>query len=109
MEKVSILIDGSNFYHLVLKKLGLEEMQFDYQNFATFLANGRIISDMGRRFYTGTVREKEGDIRTKEAMAKQTSLFTALKQNNWEVRTSKLQTRVEKFLLMIVLLIAKIF
>jgi len=96
MEKVSILIDGSNFYHLVLKKLGLEEAQFDFESFTVFLANGRIISDMGKRFYTGTVREKKGDARTKEAMAKQTTLFTALKHSNWEIRTSKLQTRIEK-------------
>ncbi|MFA4998964.1 MAG: NYN domain-containing protein [Candidatus Paceibacterota bacterium] len=96
MERVSILIDGNNFYHLVLKKLGLEEMQFDFESYAIFLANGRIISDNGKRFYIGTVREKEGDLRSKKAMAKQTSLFTILKQNNWELRTSKLQTRIEK-------------
>jgi len=96
MEKVSILIDGSNFYHLVLKKFGLEETQFDFESFAVFLANGRIISDTGKRFYTGTVREKEGDIRTKEAMSKQTALFTALIHSHWEIRKSKLQTRTEK-------------
>ena len=96
MERVSILIDGSNFYHLVLKKLGLKELQFDFEKFAEFLANGRIISDMGKRFYTGTVREKEGDIRSKEVMAKQTSLFTVLKDNHWEIKTSKLQTRTEE-------------
>jgi len=96
MEKVSILIDGSNFYHLVLKKLGLEVMQFDFERFAIFLANGRTISDMGKRFYTGTVREREGDIRTKTAMSKQTTLFTALIRDSWEIRKSKLQTRVEK-------------
>ncbi len=51
---------------------------------------------MGKRFYTGTVREKEGDIRSKEAMAKQTSLFTVLRGNHWEIKTSKLQTRIEE-------------
>lgn len=96
MERVSILIDGSNFYHLVLKKLGLKESQFDFEKFAEFLADGRIISDMGKRFYTGTVREKEGDIRSKETMARQTSFFTILKGNNWEIKTSKLQTRMEE-------------
>ena len=79
MERVSILIDGSNFYHLVLKRLGLKEAQFDFEKFAIFLANGRLISDMGKRFYIGTIREKEGDIKTKEAMAKQTSFFAMLK------------------------------
>lgn len=96
MERVSILIDGSNFYHLVLKKLDLKETQFDFEKFAIFLANGRLISDKGKRFYTGTVREKEGDIKSKEAMAKQTSLFTFLKENHWDIKTSKLKTRMEE-------------
>lgn len=96
MERVEILIDGSNFYHLVLKKLDIEEAQFNFDEFAVFLADGRTISDMCKRFYTGTVREKEGDIRTKEAMSKQTTLFTRLKNDNWEIKTSKLQTRIEK-------------
>jgi len=96
MDRVCILIDGSNFYHLVLKKLGLKETQFDFEKFAGFLANGREISDTGKRFYTGTVSEKEGDIRTKKAMAKQTSLFTVLKNNHWEIKTSKLRTRKER-------------
>jgi uncharacterized LabA/DUF88 family protein len=96
MDRVSILIDGSNFYHLVLKKLFLEETQFDFERFVKFLADGRTISDKGKRFYTGTVREKEGDIRTKEAMAKQTKLFTTLIKNEWEIRKSKLQIRTER-------------
>ena len=96
MEKVCIFIDGANFYHLVLKKLGIEEVSFDFDKFATFLANGRTISNRGKRFYVGTVREKEGDVRSKEAMAKQTSLFTILKNANWEIKTSKLKTRLEE-------------
>jgi len=96
MDRVCILIDGNNFYHLVLKKLGLKEVQFDFEKFAVFLANGREISDKGKRFYIGTVPEKEGDVRTKKAMAKQTSLFTVLEDNHWEIKTSKLRTRKEK-------------
>lgn len=97
--RVSIYIDGGNFYHLVLKKLNLNEMQFDFEGFAIFLANGRVISDMGKRFYTGTVREKEGDPRSKEAMSKQTSLFTLLKNHRWEIKTSKLKKRKEEILI----------
>lgn len=95
-KKVQIFIDGGNFYHLVLKKLGLEEARFDFEKFATFLANGRTISGMGKRYYTGTVREKEGDKKSKEAMSKQTALFTVLKKNGWEIKTSKLKTRTEE-------------
>ncbi len=99
METVSILIDGSNFYHLVLKKLGIDELQFDFEKFAAFLANGRKISNMGKRFYIGTVREIEGNKRTKEAMSKQTSLFTKLRDLKWEVRTSKLRTKKEEIMI----------
>ncbi|MDP3947519.1 MAG: NYN domain-containing protein, partial [bacterium] len=50
----------------------------------------------GKRFYVGTVPEKVGDIRTKKAMSNQTTLFTILKKNNWEIKTSKLRTRLEE-------------
>ncbi len=99
METVSVLIDGSNFYHLVLKKLSINELQFDFEKFATFLANGRKISNTGKRFYIGTVREIEGDKRTKEAMSKQTSLFTELWDLKWEVRTSKLRIKKEEIMI----------
>jgi uncharacterized LabA/DUF88 family protein len=98
-KRVSIHIDGGNFYHLVLKKLNLNEVDFDFEKFANFLANGRIISETGKRFYIGTVREKEGDVRSKEAMSKQTALFTFLKKYNWEIKTSKLKKRSEKIII----------
>jgi len=96
MDRVDILIDGSNFYYLALKKLGLRATDFDFEKFANFLADGRTIAEKGKRFYTGTVREKEGDIRTKKAMAEQTSLFTFLDKNHWEIKKSKLKTRIEE-------------
>lgn len=95
-KRVQIFIDGSNFYYLVLKKFNLDETQFDFEKFAIFLANGRVISDMGKRFYTGTVREKQGDMRSKKAMSKQTSFFTLLKGKGWEIKTSKLKRRIEE-------------
>lgn len=94
--KVSIFIDGGNFYHLVLKKLGINELDFDFNKFADFLANGRKITKMGKRFYIGTVMEKEGDPRSREAMSKQNILFTGLKKNEWEIKTSKLRKRTEE-------------
>lgn len=95
MERVCILVDGANFYHLVLKKLGVEEASFNLDGFVTYLANGRTICELGKRFYVGSVPEKEGDPRTKEAMAKQTSLFTVLKKASWEIKTSKLKRKLE--------------
>jgi hypothetical protein len=94
--RVQIFIDGGNFHHLALKPLGLQEGGFDFDAFALFLADGREIADMGKRYYIGTVREKEGDQRSKAAMAKQTRLFNRLKATKWELKTSKLRERTEK-------------
>ena len=100
MERVCIYIDAGNFYHLVLKKLGLSEKEFDFDKFASFLAGEkRTIQEMGKRYYVGTVREKEGDIKSKYAMAAQTSLFARLKAVKWEIKTSKLRTRVEEIVI----------
>jgi len=95
-ERVSIYIDGGNFHYLVLKKLAVQEANFDFENFANFLANGREITGAGKRFYVGTVRELVENKRSKEVMSKQTSLFTILKSHNWEIKTSKLRIRMEK-------------
>ena len=65
-------------------------------DFAKFLANGRDIVSMGKRFYVGTVREQVGNPRSIEAMSKQTRHFTTLKSANWDIKTSKLRTRIEK-------------
>lgn len=94
-ERVSILFDGANFYHLALKPQGIDELSFNYDSFASFLASGRTISDTGKRFYVGTVREKEGDSHTKQAMSTQVKLLTSLAHRGWEIRTSKLRTRTE--------------
>jgi len=95
-ERVTIFIDGGNFYHLALRKLGSSESNFDFEKFATFLANGRKVAETGKRYYIGTVMEKVGDLRSKEAMSKQTALFTRLKDAKWEIRTSKLRKRTEE-------------
>ncbi len=93
--RVTLYIDGGNFYHLALKKMGVQEPAFDFEQFAHFLADGRGIAPMGKRFYTGTVRERAGDPRTVEAMSRQNKLFSALIANQWELKTSKLRERKE--------------
>ncbi len=96
-ERIHIYIDGGNFHHLVLKKLDSHELNFLFDEFANFLANGRIIT--GKRFYVGTVREQEGNPRSKEAMSNQTKFFTILASYGWELKTSKLRTRTEKIII----------
>lgn len=96
MNRVHIFIDGGNFYHLVLKKLEINELDFNFEKFTVFLANGRIITEMGKRYYIGTVPEKEGDLRSKEAMSQQASLFDTLIKTKWQIKTSKLRKRIEE-------------
>lgn len=98
-ERIHIFIDGGNFYHLVLKKLGITELDFDFDKFVNFIANGRKIVEMSKRYYIGSVSEKVGDLKSKEAMSKQTSLFTKLKNNKWEIKTSKLRKRTEEIII----------
>lgn len=97
--RVQIFIDGGNLYHLAFKPLGIQAVEFDFDAFADFLADGRIISEMGKRYYIGTVREKEGDERSKHAMGLQVKLFNELKKTVWEIKTSKLRERTEKIMI----------
>ena len=80
-ERVHIYLDGGNFHHLVLKKLDSHELNFSFEEFANFLANGRTIT--GKRFYVGTVREQIGNPRSKKAMSNQTKFFTVLASCGW--------------------------
>jgi len=96
LEKVQIFLDGGNFYHLVLKKLNIGEADFDYETFVHMIVNGRQITDMGKRFYKGSVREKEGNEKSKLLMSQQTKFFTDLQKSGWEIKTSKLRSRVEE-------------
>jgi len=94
-KRISIFIDGGNFHHLAIKKIGITENEFNFESFVDFLKENNTISENGKRFYIGTVREKEGDEASKKSMAKQTSLFAELKKYQWKLRTSKLKTRTE--------------
>lgn len=96
---VQIFIDGGNFHHLAMRPLGIKEIDFDFDAFAHFIADGRTISEMGKRYYIGTVREREGDERSKRAMAKQMQLFNELKKTAWQIKTSKLRERDERIVI----------
>ncbi|MCD6429488.1 NYN domain-containing protein [bacterium] len=96
MERVCIFIDAGNFYHLVLKKIGIQEIDFNFEKFAQFLAGERKMIKDGKRFYVATVREKKGRHENKRAISNQTRLFTNLSKFNWIIKTSKLRTRIEK-------------
>lgn len=95
IERVAVYIDGGNFYHLALKRARIDELEFSFDEFASFLIGDRALGEHGKRFYTGTVREREGDVKSKEAMAKQRRLFAKLRTGSWDVKTSKLRVRHE--------------
>jgi len=99
VERVSICIDGGNFYHLALKKVGVQVDEFDFVRFALFLAGDRVICDGGKRYYAGTVREREDDPKSKEAMSIQNRLFSRLINDHWKLKTSKLRRRMEEIVI----------
>lgn len=96
IERVEVLIDAGNFYHLVLKKLGLSEVEYDFDAFVTFLVNERNLVPEGKRLYVGTVPEREGDTRSKQAMAEQRRFLSGLQSSDWQTKTSKLRMRTEE-------------
>jgi len=98
-ENVQIFVDGGNFHHLLLKKLKLKELDFSFDDFAKFLADGRIITEAGKRYYIGTVREQAGNTKSKESMAQQQKLFAQLWSLGWQTKTSKLRFREEKVII----------
>ncbi len=99
MEKVQIFVDGGNFYHLVLKLLKIKESDFSLDDFAKFLANGRTITDAGKRFYVGTVKEQQGNLKSKESMSYQVKYLAKLRLAGWETKTSKLRLKEEKVMI----------
>lgn len=97
MERVCIFIDSGNFYSLVLKKLGVQSVDFNFEEFVKYLAGERIIIKDGKRFYTGTVRNGR---ESKNAISNQNTLFDNLiNAGNWSIKTSKLRTRKEKIII----------
>ena len=98
-ERIQIYLDGGNFYHLVLKKLKIDSLDFSFDNFIEFLVGERDIDSLGKRYYAGTVREVEGDEYSKKAMSEQTRLFAKLDKGYWQKKTSKLRTRLEKVII----------
>ncbi|MGE5426061.1 MAG: NYN domain-containing protein [Bacillota bacterium] len=98
-ERVQIFIDGGNFHHLALKKLNIKELDFSFDNFIDFLVGNREITEFGKRFYIGTVRESEGNPHSVELMAKQGALFSRLESTEWQIKTSKLRNRLERIVI----------
>jgi len=79
-QKSIILIDGSNFY-FKLKDLKLHNLlEFDFKEFAKFLA--RSTSIVKSVYYVGRVRQ-DGSEHADKMLANQQKLLNVLKQNNF--------------------------
>jgi len=83
MERLTIIIDGSNFYHR-LKKVGLRSLlTFDYRAFSTLLIRDRQLFSAG--YYIGAIREEEGNEKTKMLMSNQRRLTGRLRNCGYKI------------------------
>jgi len=94
ISRVCVYVDGSNFYHIVLKKLGVKDTEFDYEALTKYLVGNEILGESGKRYYVGTVQAQNNI--PNEAFSRQQALFTYLRSHNWEIKHSPLRKRVEE-------------
>lgn len=84
--RISIFIDGSNFY-FKMKSLGVKDLsRFDYRGFVNWLARDRIIVYAG--YYVGVVRAKLNDGKGQKMRRAQINLFNFLRstKQNFSIR-----------------------
>lgn len=78
--KISIFIDGSNFY-FKMRSLDFKNLsRFNYRGFANWLARERII--VGAGYYIGVVRAKPEDDKGQKMRQAQINLFNFLRSKN---------------------------
>ncbi|MBI4653169.1 NYN domain-containing protein [Candidatus Kuenenbacteria bacterium] len=85
--RVSIFIDGSNFY-FKMKSLNFKNLsRFDYRGFINWLARERII--IGASYYVGAIRAKPDDQKGQKMRQAQINLFNFLKSKKQNFIISK--------------------
>ncbi len=84
IERVFIVVDGSNFYHR-LREMNLSNLtRFNYQRFGEYLAGGeRVLATA--KYYVGAVREESGNAKSKELMRAQRILLSNLRKHGWHI------------------------
>jgi uncharacterized LabA/DUF88 family protein len=81
-ERISIFVDGSNFYHY-LRELYLGGLaEFDYRSFAQFLTHGRTL--VSATYYIGRIRSK-GDAKSEQLRRSQQRFVDHLLRAGWHV------------------------
>jgi uncharacterized LabA/DUF88 family protein len=84
MDKVKILIDGSNFFYYCKEIRVPTYPKFDFEKLSKLLAQGRTITE--KSYYIGGVRANPKDHKAMKMMKKQMSFFAYLKRNGWNIR-----------------------
>lgn len=80
-EKVLVIFDGSNFYHILKnKKVGIyRTLQFRYRKIAEWLSNGRYITEI--RYYVGVAKfDKNNPEKSQRIVSNQQKLFAELEK-----------------------------
>jgi len=84
-ERVLVLFDGSNFYHILKnKEVGIQgTLKYRYRKIAEWLSGGRKIMDI--RYYVGVARfDKKDPQKSQRIVSNQQKLFSEL--NNQEIK-----------------------
>ena len=95
MRRACVFIDGSNFYHLVLKKLGIQESNFDFEGFARFLCAHHEPTDKHFRHYSGILTGIDFKHMSEAARDHHRAVRSLMSLEEWSVITTKLRTRTE--------------
>lgn len=85
-EKVLVIFDGSNFYHILKnEKVGIQNtLQYKYRILAEWLANGREITVI--KYYVGIARfSKNNPDKSQRIVSNQQKLFAELQKQNIEI------------------------
>ena len=84
MERVFIIIDGSNFYHRLKEAGVLRLLRFDYGKFARYLVGGR--KPVMLSYYIGAIREETGNPKSTELRRNQRKLVSSIRKHGWRVQ-----------------------
>lgn len=84
MERVFILIDGSNFFHRLRETELKNLLRFDYRAFTNFLLRKNREATI-QTYYIGAVREELNNPKSKELMRNQRTLIENLRKHGWKI------------------------
>ena len=84
IERVFLLIDGSNFFHRLREMEMKHLLTFDYRAFTQYLLGKNRIAT-SQIYYIGAVREEENNPKSKVLMRNQRTLTGNLRKHGWRI------------------------